>query len=54
LTYIFTATYRPSTNVFSGGDFASAVETYGSRSAMNNADLIKIGAVSYVAILQAM
>jgi hypothetical protein len=39
--------------VFGCEGFASAVEIDGNRSAMNSADLIEIGAVSSVSILQA-
>ena len=55
LTYPKQPIYRPSTHVFFFcEDFASAVEIKGNRWAMNSADLIAIGAVSYVATLQAM
>jgi len=57
LTDILTFSQPPIDNLqmfFGGEDFASTVETDGNRSAMNSDDFIKIGAISYVAILQAM
>ena len=57
LTDIFTFSQPPVDHLqlfFGDEDFASAVEIDGNRSAMNSDDFIKIGAVSYVATLQAM
>jgi len=55
LTYTKPPIYRPSKKVyFFGENFASAVEIKGNRLAMNSADFIPIGAVSYVATLHAM